>query len=54
MLQEKRAINDMGGMTVLEGEVWRREGTLTQPVCEEGMPPEPMRRVASHLRSLYQ
>jgi len=27
---------------------------LTQPVCDEGMPPEPMRRVKSHLRSLYQ
>ena len=27
---------------------------LTQPVCDEGMPPEPMSRVKSHLRSLYQ
>ncbi len=23
-------------------------------MCDEGMPPEPMRRVKSHLRSLYQ
>ena len=31
-----------------------RHTGLTQPVCDEGMPPEPMRRVKSHLLSLYQ
>ena len=27
---------------------------LTHPVCDEGMPPDPMSLVKSHLRSLYQ
>lgn len=35
------------------GEIKGRRA-LTQPVCEDGMPPDPIRRVQSHRRSLYQ